>query len=62
MTDRVLTIIEAIDMFKIYTKKVSISTPMALKEKFCYELNLDDPIFNTLKSSYDEFNEWWAEK
>ncbi len=59
MQNSVLTINEAIEMFQIYLKKPSILTPLALKEKTVYNLNLSDPIFDTLKASYANFGEWW---
>jgi predicted nucleic acid-binding protein len=59
MQNSVLTINEAIEMFQIYLKKPSILTPLALKEKPVYNLNLLDPIFDTLKASYAGFEDWW---
>jgi len=59
LINRVLTISEAIEMFQVYIKKIKIATPLALKETFVYNLELSDPIFSTLISSYPEFEVWW---
>jgi hypothetical protein len=57
--DRVFLINEALHIFEGFTSKEKIVSPPALKEDFVYNLNLDDPIFDTLKSNYNEFKDWY---
>ena len=57
--DRVFLIDEALPVLGTYIHKEKVISPPALKEEFAYNLNLDDPIFGTLKGEYDEFKEWF---
>lgn len=54
---------EAIEIFSEYLLKTDIhSTPSFCKKKG-FEVNLDDPIFDTLKHDYPEFTSyWWPQK
>jgi len=56
--DRVLLIQDTLEMFYESTKK-SIGTPPALREDFVYNLDLSDPIFNSLKDEYPGFQGWF---
>jgi len=58
--DRVFLISEAVDHFTRYLPSKSVvQTPPALTREFVYNLNLDDPIFDTLKSDYPGFDRWF---
>ena len=62
VNERVLLIDDALHMFQ---KDVKISKPVsppALREDYVYNLNLEDPIFNTLKKNYPEFVDKWFPK
>ncbi|RZB29151.1 MAG: hypothetical protein AEth_01483 [Candidatus Argoarchaeum ethanivorans] len=59
VNERVLLINDVLDIFK---KEITVSksiSPPAVKEDFVYNLNLDDPIFDTLKKDYSEFDSWF---
>jgi hypothetical protein len=61
--DRVLHIDDALIFFRQFVpKKERIPSPPGLKEDFMYNLDLNDPIFDTLKSDYPEFIEWFKKK
>jgi predicted nucleic acid-binding protein len=69
VSDRILHIDDALEFFKRFLpKKEKLYTPPALKEDFMYNLNLDDPFFDTLKREYPRlgdsasFEEWFKEK
>jgi len=62
ITERVLLIDDALQIFK---KDITTSKPIsppALKEVFVYNLDLNDPIFDKLKKDYPEFVEKWFPK
>jgi len=56
--ERVLRVEEAVEYFK---KKINIQVPQPpqLKEEFCYNLDINDPFFDSLKSQYPDFLNWW---
>lgn len=57
-SDRILHIDDALEFFKRFLpKKEKLFTPPSLKEDFMYNLNLDDPFFDTLKEEYPRFGE-----
>jgi hypothetical protein len=69
VSDRILHIDDALEFFKRFLpKKEKLYTPPALKEDFMYNLNLDDPFFDTLKREYPRFGEspsfeeWFKQK
>ncbi len=57
--DRVLLINDALQILDQYMYKERIITPLALREEYVYNLNLRDPIFDSLKKDYKEFDEWF---
>lgn len=60
INDRVLLIDEALQIFKSLIHKESIIAPPALRTEIVYNLNYEDPIFNTLKEEYHpEFGDWF---
>lgn len=58
---RVLSIDEALEIFK--ENEVSkIRKPIFIDYKYLYELNINDPFFDSLKDDYDGFETWFASK
>lgn len=56
---RVFNIEEALQYFKKQFLDIKISSPPALKCVPVYNLKLNDPIFDSLKKEYPQFNQWW---
>ena len=56
---RVLSISEALDMFREALQKERIIHPPAIKEDHVYNLDLNDKFFNSLKDEYPEFESWF---
>lgn len=61
LSDRVLTIDEALEKFRPDTIDFS-KTPPFIEEKFLYELDIEDPFFDSLKDDYSGFTEWFVKK
>ena len=59
--DRVLSIAEALEIFEIQLRDEKIVIPNAMKEDFVYNLDINDPFFDSLKADYDKtkFVEWF---
>lgn len=57
--DRVFLIVDAINTLGQLTRKEWAIPPPALKEEFVYNLNPKDPIFDSLRDDYPEFDEWF---
>lgn len=57
--DRVLSIEDAISIFEKDLPVEKVSRPPALKEEQVYNLNVDDPIFDSLKEEYPRFENWF---
>lgn len=63
LEDRVFFISEAVRHFSNWLpSKESIHTPPAFVEDNLYNLDLKDPIFNSLREDYPGFNKWFKEK
>jgi hypothetical protein len=63
ISDRVLHIDDALQFFKQFIdKKETIPSPPALNESFMYNLDLNDPIFDSLKEEYPKFDDWFKDK
>ncbi|MEN6610571.1 MAG: hypothetical protein ABFC24_07005 [Methanoregulaceae archaeon] len=63
ISDRVLHIDDAILFFRSFTpRKERIPSPPGLKDDFMYNLDLRDPIFDSLKRDYREFEHWFEKK
>ncbi|MBP2134243.1 putative nucleic acid-binding protein [Methanomicrobium sp. W14] len=63
ISDRVFLISEALDYFKNYLpSKLKIHTPPALKTDYLYNINIQDHIFDSLRKSYQGFDEWFKAK
>jgi len=56
--DRVLLIDEALQFFGNYLPKYGMRAPLPLKNELVKNLDLADPIFDTLTEEYPEFQEW----
>lgn len=59
--DRVLTIDEALNKF-IIEKEETISVPVFVKEKYLYQLQVEDPFFDSLRKDYYNFDKWFIKK
>lgn len=57
--DRILTVDDAISLFKKYIEQYDIISPPALRKDSVYNLNINDPIFNDIKADYPGFKEWF---
>lgn len=57
--NRVLLIAEAIAVFRGHLQKDSIIVPPALERKPIYNLDPNDPFFDSLKKEYTEFDDWF---
>lgn len=62
ISDRILAILDTISLFKKEIPKKKVKLPYALKATSMSNLNVDDPIFNTLRNEYPGFNEWFIKK
>lgn len=61
LSDRVLSIDQAIEEFKEKKEKV-IKKPIFVNYKYLYELDINDPFFDSLKKDYDGFENWFKRK
>jgi len=61
ISDRVLKIMEALDVFKEALPK-GVRLPPALRETTVSNLDINDPIFSSLRRDYPDFNNWFIEK
>ena len=62
ISDRILSILDTIKLFEKEIPKEKIKLPYALKATSMSNLNIDDPIFNTLREEYPGFNDWFIRK
>ena len=61
LSERVLNVIEALDLFKREIPK-EVTLPPALIKSTMASLDVDDPIFDSLREDYKNFNNWYANK
>lgn len=61
MEDKVLTIDEALEMFKIEEEE-KILKPAFVEEKYLHELDIEDSFFDSLRFDYYGFNKWFEKK
>lgn len=59
LSDRIFNIEEAYQYFKKISPKTRISSPPSLVRCPVYNLNINDPIFDSLKEEYPNFKDWW---
>ena len=57
--DRVLSLEDAREIFKKDFRDEKVHHPPAVKEEFVYNLNINDPFFDSLKDEYEEFETWF---
>lgn len=57
--DRVFLISDALEFFQKFTLTEKPIAPPGLEEDFIYNLDLSDPLFDTLKEDYPEFESWF---
>ena len=60
ISDRVFDIDEALEYFKRQLLVEKVPTPPALKYVPVYNLDINDPIFTSLKEEYGNFLDWWG--
>ena len=56
--DRVFLVDEALQVFSGYVPEFGTTVPLPLKNELVKNLNLEDPIFESLKKEYPEFQDW----
>ncbi len=56
--DRIFLIQDALEFFEEYTQKKPLTTPPALKHDYVYNIDINDPIFRSLRNEYPNFDEW----
>ena len=61
LSDRVLNILEARDLFR-KAVPVDVEIPPALQKSKVSNFDVNDPIFDSLRSDYKGFDEWFAKK
>lgn len=59
LEDRVLLIADALQTFRTYLPVDELISPPALEKVPVYTLDLSDPIFDSLKGQYPEFESWF---
>ena len=59
IADRVLTVSDAVLMVDSF-RPDTIKTPPAVQLLLCHQLDIADPIFDSLRADYVGFNEWFA--
>lgn len=59
--ERVLSLEEARDFFNDYLPKEKVSHPPAIIEEYVYNLDINDPFFDSLKKNYEEFEGWFQQ-
>lgn len=60
ISDRVLCVEEGVNVFEKDILKEKVVRPPALEEDAVYNLDMNDPIFDSLKEEYEEFNDWFT--
>lgn len=61
LSDRVFRIIEALELFRKELPK-EVKLPPALQKATMANLDVNDPIFDTLREDYPGYNEWYGQK
>lgn len=59
LRDRVLTLDEFEEILPTAAEPINLA---AVNDSYCYELDIDDPFFDSLRASYDGFNDWFEKK
>ena len=61
LRDRVLSVEEALEKFKEHISE-TIKKPVFVKPKYLHELDINDHFFDSLKSDYATFEDWFIKK
>lgn len=59
LKDRVLSVDEAVGVFRKSIPKMRLEHPPALVEEYVHNLNLKDPFFDPIRCEYSGFDEWF---
>ncbi len=59
--DRVLSLDDALEKFR-EEEKIVIDTPVFITKEYLYNIQLNDVFFDTLKSDYLDFEDWFIDK
>ncbi len=62
VSERVLSVLDAINLLIKELPKEKVKHPIALENIELFNLNINDPFFNSLRNDYPKFNEWFIEK
>ncbi|MDD3714496.1 MAG: hypothetical protein PHU16_06495 [Atribacterota bacterium] len=62
LSDRVLTVKEAIEKFEGFLPIETVQIPPSLMHVPLHNLDIQDPFFDSLKKEYHDFEDWWTEK
>ena len=62
LSKRVLRISDAIDLLLNSNEIISLKTPAIIQEKNLYEINTNDPFFDSLRTDYYNFDIWLDKK
>ena len=60
--NRVLFILEAIDLLKRDVPKEEVKVPPAINKSSIANIDFNDPLFDSLRDEYPGFNKWFLEK
>ncbi len=61
LSERILNVIEALDLFKKELPR-EVNLPPALHKTTMASLDVNDPLFDSLREDYKDFNDWYANK
>ena len=59
ISDRIFLIQDALEFFEEYTRKKPLPAPPALKKDYVYNLDINDPIFDSLRRKDEGFEQWF---
>ena len=59
ISDRIFLIQDALEFFEKYTRKKPLPAPPALKKDYVYNLDINDPILDSLRKEYKGFDKWF---
>jgi GNAT superfamily N-acetyltransferase len=58
---RVFTVEEAVEWLRQAYEPKNVVLPY-IEDRYCYEISSDDPMFNTLRADYPQFDAWFRDK
>ncbi len=59
--ERVFTVEEAVEWLHQAYEPKNVILPY-IEDRYCYEISLDDSMFNTLRADYPQFDTWFSDK